>query len=127
MAGVNKVILIGNLGKDPEIRYTPSGAAVCSFSLATSRQWKDKDGNKKEETDWHNISAFERLAELCMEYLEKGSKVFIEGRLKTDKYEKEGQIRYLTKIIANSVQFLDGKKQEEQVQDISSGLDDVPF
>src|SRR3989338_8404978 len=109
MAGVNKVILIGNLGKDPEIRYTPQGAAVCNFSIATSRAWKDKDGNKKEETDWHNIVAFGKLAEICGEYLSKGRQIYIEGRIQTRAWDdKDGNKRYTTEIVANTVQFLGG-------------------
>lgn len=128
MAGVNKVILLGNLGKDPEIRYTPGGTAVCFFSVATSRAWKDKEGNKKEETEWSNITVFEKLAESCAEYLKKGSKVFIEGRLKTDKYDKDGQTHYATKIIAGSVQFLDGaKKAEGQGEPAPPDNSDIPF
>jgi len=101
MASVNKVILIGNLGKDPETRYLPSGEAVTSFSIATSETWKDKtSGEKKEATEWHRISAFGKLAEICGEYLRKGSQVYIEGALRTRKWQdKEGQDRYTTEIV----------------------------
>ena len=128
MSRVNKVILIGRLGKDPEIRYTPQGAAVCNFSIATSRVWKDKDGNKKEETNWHNIVAFGKLAEICGKYLTKGKQVFIEGRLKTDKYEKEGQMHYSTKVVTETMQMLGDKTQNPPSETIPpSEVDDIPF
>ena len=108
MASVNKVILIGNLGKDPETRYLPSGEAVTSFSIATSETWKDKtSGEKKETTEWHRISAFGKLAEICGEYLRKGSPVYIEGSLRTRKWQdKEGQDRYTTEIRADQMRML---------------------
>lgn len=110
--GVNKVILIGNLGKDPEVRYMPSGGAVANITVATSDSWKDKQtGEKKESTEWHSVVFFNRLAEIAGEYLKKGSKVYIEGSLKTEKYQDKatGADRYTTKIIANEMQMLDGK------------------
>lgn len=108
--GINKVILIGNLGKDPEVRYMPSGSAVANFSIATSEAWKDKSsGEQQERTEWHNITMYGRLAEIAGEYLKKGSKVFVEGRLQTDKYDKDGVTHYRTKIIANEMQMLDGR------------------
>jgi len=107
MAGINKVILVGNLGRDPEITYTQSGTAVAKFSIATSEQWKDKaTGEKREQTEWHRIVAFGRLAEICGEYLSKGRQVYIEGRLQTSSWEKEGVTRYSTDIIANQMQML---------------------
>ena len=108
MAGVNKVILIGNLGRDPEVRYTPDGMAVATFSIATSREWNDKNsGEKKKQTEWHRIVAFRRLAEFCGEYLSKGSQVYIEGHLQTrDWDDKEGNKRYTTEIVANQMQML---------------------
>lgn len=108
MAGVNKVMLIGNLGRDPEIRYTPDGTAVASFSIATSREWNDRStGEKKKQTEWHRIVAFRRLAEICGEYLSKGSQVYIEGHLQTrDWDDKEGNKRYTTEIVANQMQML---------------------
>ena len=112
MAGINKVIIIGRLGNDPEIRYTPSGAAVAKFSVATSEEWKDKtSGEKKERTEWHRVTAFGKLGEICGEYLSKGRQVFVEGRLQTSSYEdKEGVKRYSTDIIASDVQFLGSKE-----------------
>ncbi len=109
--GVNKVIVVGNLGKDPEMRYMPSGGAVASITIATSDQWKDKQtGEQKERTEWHNVVAFNRLAEIMGEYLKKGSQVYIEGRLQTDKWQdKDGNDRYTTKIYANEMQMLGGK------------------
>jgi single-strand DNA-binding protein len=112
MAGksLNKVLLIGNLGKDPELRYTPGGQAVATFSLATSDSWKDKDGNQQERTEWHNIVAWQRLAEICGEYLKKGKKIYLEGRIQTRNYEdKEGVKRYFTEIIADELIMLDGR------------------
>ncbi len=110
--GVNKVILIGNLGKDPEVRYMASGGAVARITVATSDSWKDKQtGEKKESTEWHSVVFFNRLAEIAGEYLKKGAKVYIEGSLKTEKYQDKatGADRYTTKIIGNEMQMLDGK------------------
>ena len=106
--GVNKVILVGYLGKDPEVRYMPSGTAVTNVTLATSDQWKDKQtGEQKERTEWHNIVFFNRLAEIAGEYLKKGSQVYVEGRLQTEKWQdKQGNDRYTTKIYANEMQML---------------------
>ena len=114
MAGVNKVILIGRLGKDPEMRYTPDGTAIANFTIATSEEWKDKStGNKQERTEWHRIVAFRRLAEICGEYLSKGKQVYIEGRLQTREWEdKNGNKRYTTEIVASQMQMLDGAKQD---------------
>lgn len=111
MSGLNKVMLIGNLGKDPEVRYLPNGDPVASVSIATSRTWKDKQtGEKKEQTEWHNVTLFKRLAEIISEYCAKGSKVYIEGFLKTDKWEdKNGNTRYTTKIVARELQMLSFK------------------
>ena len=108
MASVNKVIVVGNLGKDPETRFLPDGKAVCNFSVATTDKWTDKATNeKKEATEWHRISSFGRLAEICGEYLKKGSQVYIEGKLRTRKWQdKEGQDRYSTEIIADTMQML---------------------
>jgi single-strand DNA-binding protein len=107
MAGVNKVILVGNLGRDPEMRYTPDGTAVASFSVATSDEWKDKTtGEKRERTEWHRVVAFRRLGEICGEYLTKGKQVYIEGRLRTRSWEKDGITRYSTEIEAKTMQML---------------------
>jgi single-strand DNA-binding protein len=108
MASVNKVIVVGNLGKDPETRFLPDGKAVCNFTMATTDTWKDKaTGEKKEATEWHRVSTFGRLAEICGEYLKKGSQVYIEGKLRTRKWQdKEGQDRYTTEIIADAMQML---------------------
>ena len=105
--GVNKVILIGNLGSDPELRYTGSGTAVCNFSLATTESYKDRDGNQVENTEWHRIVAWARLAEICGEYLKKGRQVYIEGQLQTRQWEdKDGNTRYTTEIKAREMQML---------------------
>jgi len=107
MASVNKVILVGNLGKDPESRFLPDGGAVCNFSVATTDKWKDKSGEQQERTEWHRISTFAKLAEICGEYLKKGSQVYIEGRLQTRKWQdKEGHDRYTTEIVADRMQML---------------------
>ncbi|MFV1997724.1 MAG: single-stranded DNA-binding protein [Acidiferrobacterales bacterium] len=110
--GVNKVILIGNLGKDPEVRYAPSGQAIANINIATSESWKDKTtGEKQEKTEWHRVVFFSRLAEIVGEYLKKGSQVYIEGRLQTRKWQdKEGNDRYTTEIVANEMQML-GSRQ----------------
>ncbi len=109
--GVNKVILIGNLGNDPEIRYMPSGGAVTNVSIATSESWKDKNtGQMQERTEWHRVVFFNRLAEIAGEYLKKGSKVYVEGRLQTRKWQgQDGQDRYTTEIVANEMQMLDSR------------------
>jgi len=110
MASVNKVILVGNLGRDPEVRYMPNGEAVCNFSIATTDSWKDKSGSKQERTEWHNIVMYRKLAEIAVEYLKKGRPVYVEGSLQTRKWQdKEGAERYTTEIIANSMQMLGGK------------------
>jgi single-strand DNA-binding protein len=109
MASVNKVILVGNLGKDPEVRFMPNGEAVCNFSIATTDSWKDKAGVKQERTEWHSIVMYRKLAEIAGEYLKKGRPVYVEGRLQTRKWEKDGVDRYTTEIIADSMQMLGGK------------------
>jgi single-strand DNA-binding protein len=112
MASVNKVILIGNLGRDPEVRYAPSGAAICNVTLATSRQWKDKtSGERQEETEWHRVVFYDRLAEIAGEYLKKGRPVYVEGRLKTRKWtDKDGAEKYTTEIIADQMQLLGSRE-----------------
>lgn len=109
--GVNKVIIVGNLGQDPETRYMPSGAAVTNFTVATNESWKDKQtGEQKERTEWHRVSMFNRLAEVAAEYLRKGSQVYIEGKLRTRKWQgKDGTDRYTTEIIADEMQMLGGR------------------
>ncbi len=113
MPALNRVQLIGRLGKDPESKYTPTGKKVTHFSLAVSNHWKDKNGETKESTEWVNIEAWERLGEVCQEYLKKGSLVFLEGRLKTDKYEDNGETKYFTKVVIQSLEFLDKRPAEE--------------
>lgn len=112
--GINKVILIGNLGADPEVRYAPSGGAIANITVATSESWTDKQTNeKKEQTEWHRVVIYQRLAEIAGEYLRKGSKVYIEGRLRTRKWQdNQGVERYTTEIIANELQMLDGQQAE---------------
>lgn len=114
--GINKVILIGNLGADPEVRYMPQGGAVANMTLATSESWTDKATNeKKEQTEWHRVVIYQRLAEIAGEYLRKGSKVYIEGKLKTRKWtDKDGVERYTTEIVANELQMLDGRGEGQQ-------------
>ncbi|MCL4526438.1 MAG: single-stranded DNA-binding protein [Gammaproteobacteria bacterium] len=114
MASVNKVIVLGHLGRDPEMRYTQDGKAIANFSLATSESFKDKDGNKQERTEWHRISMFGRIAEIAGEYLRKGSMAYVEGRLQTRKWtDKEGQERYTTEIIGDRLQLIGPKKEGE--------------
>jgi len=110
MPSVNKVILMGNLGRYPEVRVMPNGDAVCNFSIATTDSWKDKAGERQEKTEWHNIVMYRRLAEIAGEYLKKGRPVYLEGRLQTRKWQtKEGQDRYTTEVIADSMQMLGGR------------------
>lgn len=139
--GINKVILVGNLGNDPELRQMPSGGAVTNISVATSESWKDKtSGEQQERTEWHRVVFFNRLAEIVAEYLKKGSKVYIEGQLRTQKYEKDGVTHYSTDVIAREMQMLDsnggGQSQQQsqpqqqapQQQAAASGSDDdIPF
>ncbi len=143
-SGINKVILVGNLGQDPEIKYTAGGAAVTTLSLATSESWKDKDtGSDQEKTEWHRVVLWRRLAEIAGEYLKKGSKVYIEGQLQTRKWEQDGQTRYTTEVVGRDMQFLDSRggssadsssygneNQDTNSQNLpDSGItdDDIPF
>ena len=129
MAGVNKVILIGRLGADPEVRYTSSGIAVANFNMATSVNFTDKNGEKTEKTEWHRIVAFGRLGEICGEYLAKGKQVYIEGRLQTREWEdRDGNKRRTTEIVANTMQMLGaaGDKVRADVSDESPPVNDVP-
>jgi single-strand DNA-binding protein len=147
MAGVNKAILIGNLGRDPELRYTGSGTAVANFTLATTERIRTKEGEREERTEWHRVVAWGRTAELCAQYLNKGRSVYIEGRIQTREWEdKDGQKRRTTEIVANTVQFLGGRGQGEgggrdfggssgggprgggpESAPDSGGSDDIPF
>lgn len=115
MKGINKVIIVGSLGADPETRYTPSGTTITSIRLATNEEWKDKQtGEKQSRTEWHRVEFFGRLAEIAGEYLKKGRQVYVEGKLRTDEYEKDGQKRYSTKIIADEMQMLGGRDDGAQ-------------
>jgi single-strand DNA-binding protein len=157
MAGVNKVIIVGNLGKDPELRYTPQGQGVANFPIATSENWTDKQGQKQERTEWHRIVVWGKLGELCSKYLSKGRQAYVEGRLQTRAWDdKDGQKRYTTEIVATTVQFLGGagagaeRSQnsggggngpqnetqdpfgappsfENETQSAAANLDDIPF
>ena len=123
--GVNKVILVGNLGKDPEVRYTPEGKAVANLTLATSESWKDQSGQVQEKTEWHRVSMFGKLAEIAGEYLRKGSQVYIEGKLQTRKWtNKEGQDQYTTEIVLDPfngvMQMLGGKSQDQQSNSVQA-------
>ena len=143
-SGINKVIIVGNLGQDPEIKYTAGGAAVTTLSIATSDSWKDKEsGMDQERTEWHRVVLWRRLAEIAGEFLKKGSKVYIEGQLQTRKWEQEGQTRYTTEIIARDMQFLDSRgssntsstqksseMNDQSVADVPDSAiddDDIPF
>ncbi len=117
-ASVNKVILIGNLGADPELKYTPNGAAVANLSLATIDTWKDNDGNKQERTEWHRVIVWKKLAEIAAEYLKKGSKVYFEGRLQTRSWEdKDGVKRYTTEVVADNMVMLGQKEQSAELDE----------
>ena len=139
---INKAILIGNLGKDPEVSYTPSGTAVAKFNIATSERWKDKNtGEMQERTEWHRITAFGKLGEICGEYLSKGRQVYIEGRIQTSSWEKDGVTRYTTEIVASEMKMLGPKGSSDSYRssepDTSQGYekpqptdrhdDDIPF
>ena len=145
---VNKVILLGRLGQDPELKYTPGGAAVCNFSLATTEAWTDKAGQKQEKTEWHRVVVWGKLAELCNQYLAKGRQAFLEGRLQTRSWDdKDGTKRYTTEILASTVQFIGGAAQASNntsvdssysqaapaaqdyqiASDASFAADDIPF
>jgi len=139
--GLNKVMLIGHLGKDPELKYTEKGTAYCNFSIATDESYKDENGNKVERTEWHNIITWRKLAEICQQYLKKGSKIYCEGKLQTDSYEKDGVKRYSTKIVMTDMAMLDSKGggsapgSSDKVSDVASKPagstagddDDLPF
>ena len=115
MAGINKVILVGYLGQDPEIRYTPDGVAIVNFSVATTESWKDKaSGEKKEKTEWHRVVAFRKLGEICGEWLTKGQLVYLEGKLQTRSWEKDGITRYTTEIVLNDMKMLGSANRDRQ-------------
>jgi single-strand DNA-binding protein len=127
MRGINKVILVGNVGADPEVRYSQSGAALTTISVATSESWKDKDGNMQERTEWHRVKFFGRLAEIAGEYLKKGRQVYIEGRLRTEKYtDKAGVEKYSTDVIAEEMQMLGGAQNSDQSGESSRGRTAAP-
>jgi len=114
---VNKVILVGNLGKDPELRYTPTGAAVANFSLATTERYKDRDGNRQEKTEWHNIVAWRQLAEICGKYLHKGKQIYLEGKIQTRSYDdRDGNKRYMTEIVMDQMHMLGNKNDSGDSQ-----------
>ena len=121
MASLNKVILIGNLGRDPETRYLPNGDAVTNISVATTDTWKDKNGEKQEKTEWHRVSLYRRLAEVAGEYLKKGSQVYIEGRIEYREYEKDGQKRYTTDIVASEMKMLGSRQGAGEPGDRDAG------
>jgi len=125
MPALNRVQLIGRLGKDPEGRFTPTGKKVTHFSLAVNNRWRTKDGETKEYTEWVNIEAWGRLGEVCQEYLKKGSLIYLEGRLKTEKYEEGGESRFYTRIVATGLEFLDKKPSDEpmMIQEEVSGYE----
>ena len=125
---VNIAIVVGNLGKDPEVRFTQSGRAVANFSIATSESWTGQDGNRQERTEWHNIVVWGKQAELCGQYLAKGRQVFVQGRIQTRSYEdKTGNTRYITEIVAQRVQFLGGGGGARASQDVQDqGFGDAP-
>ena len=137
MAGVNKVILVGNLGKDPEVRYLDNGVAVANFSLATTENYKNKEGERVSQTEWHNIVLWRGLAEVAEKYLKKGASVYVEGKIKTRKWEdKEGNTRYNTEILADNMTMLGGRPSQENIAPIPTAAaadtsedkaDDLPF
>ncbi len=127
MPALNRVQLIGYLGKDPETRFTPTGQKVCNFNVAVSRRWTGKEGEAKEATDWFKIEAWDRLGEVCQEYLKKGSLVYLEGRLHTDVYEKEGEKRYITRVVALQMQMLDRKQGEGEPVPPPADDEEFPF
>ena len=130
MASMNRATIVGNLGRDPELKYTTSGEAVCNFSVATTAKWKGKDGKEKENTQWHRIVVWGRTAEACGKYLAKGRQVLVEGRIETREWEKDGQKKYVTEIIANDVQFLgspDGNRSAPCEVPSTNQRSDQPF
>jgi single-strand DNA-binding protein len=128
MAGVNKVIIVGRLGKDPEVRYTPNGQAVANFTVATSDNWTDKtSGEKQEKTEWHRVVVWGRLAELSRDYLKKGKQVYLDGRLQTRNWDdKDGNKKYITEIVANNIQFLGSATDRTETPSNTDGVDYIP-
>ena len=124
---LNKVMLIGNVGKEPEFKSTPNGTAIVTLPLATTEKWTDKQGQKQEKTEWHRITLYNRLAELAGQYVGKGSKLYIEGKIVTNSWEKDGEKRYSTEIIASSMQFLDSKPQSAPQPQHKPAQPDNPF
>jgi single-strand DNA-binding protein len=124
MGSVNKVILVGRLGSDPEVRYTDKGTPVVKFSVATSERWKDKSGESQEKTEWHRIVVWDKLGEVCARYLTKGKQTYVEGRLQTRQWEQDGQKRYMTEVVASSVTFLGSRNDSVESHGNS---DDAPF
>lgn len=128
MAGVNKCIFVGNLGKDPEMRFTPSGSPVTSFSVAVNRKWNTQEGETKEETEWVNVVTWNKQAETCNQFLAKGALVYVEGRLHTRRWDdQQGVTHYRTELIANQVVFLGGKKAEQETVQDEFPAEDIPF
>lgn len=125
MPSLNHVQLIGNLGKDPETRFTPTGKKACNFTMAVDRRWKSREGEVKEATEWFNVEAWGRLGEICQQYLSKGRLVYVEGWLHTNRYEHEGEMRYFTKVIASNMQILD-KKVDVEVETAVEEEEDIP-
>ena len=126
MASLNKVMIIGNLGKDPEMQYTASGDAVTKFSVAAGETWTDKNGQRQERTEWFNVVAWRKLAETCAQYLAKGRQVYVEGKLQTRTYEQDGQKKYFTEVIADQVRFL-GERGEQRDTGGDISPEDLPF
>jgi single-strand DNA-binding protein len=125
--GVNKAILVGNLGADPDMRYTPSGQGVCELRIATSETWNDKNGQRQERTEWHRVVVWGKRAEVCSKYLSKGRQVYVEGRIQTRSYDdKEGNKRYITEIIATDVQFLGGGGRDSGDRPRTQSREDAP-
>ncbi len=132
MASINKAIIVGNLGNDPEIRYSSGGDAIANMNIATTDSWKDKEGRKQEKTEWHRVTMFGKLAEICGEYLKKGSQVYIEGKLQTRKWtDKENIERYTTEIIADTMKMLGKREKQKEERSHSTAStavdDDIPF
>jgi single-strand DNA-binding protein len=127
MPALNRVQIIGRLGKDPESKFTPTGKKVVHFSVAISNRWKDREGEMRESTEWVNVEAWERLGETCQQYLKKGSLVYVEGRLKTDKYETDGETKYFNKVVAQAVQFLDNRSSSDELADETGPIGEEEF